>query len=57
MTKDDENNAGARGPPVIILCVLSFSSDFDRRTYELSEQPIHQGFRGPLGGLQIETEI
>ncbi len=29
-------NAGAGWPPVIVLCELSFLSDFDRGTYELS---------------------
>ncbi len=32
----DGINTGARGLPVIILCALSFSSDFDRGTYRLS---------------------
>ncbi len=31
-----ENNTGARTPPVIFFTALSFSSDFDRATYELS---------------------
>ncbi len=29
-------NTGAQWPPVIILCALSFSPDFDRGTYRLS---------------------
>ncbi len=31
-----DSNTGAQGTPVIILCALSFSPDFDRGTYRLS---------------------